>query len=100
MFKWLRRHRGGEDCWEHNDHCLSAGFPPFSGLEREAQDAGRSAMPSRLLESLRDEEKSVTTAMGLSRCAAHLPCSWFNTADGSCRYWEFRPLVCRPESDA
>lgn len=83
------------DCVGCNADCQIVGFPPFSNIERADQEAGTGKMPARLFDALTVEEQSVTSAMGLSRCVAHVPCLWYDPVEQRCRYHKWRPAYCR-----
>ena len=102
MLRWirnrLRARRTARDA--PTGPCLSIGFPPLGDTERHLQEVGRGEIPEHLYQALRAEEESVTTAMGLSRAAAHVPCLWYDPLENRCRYRAHRPLACRPETNA
>jgi uncharacterized protein len=76
--------------------CLSVGHPPFlleldDGIPRPIAGADSEADLRRLHSAPPAAQAAYLAHYG----TIHVPCSWLDELEGRCRFYEFRPDVCR-----
>jgi Fe-S-cluster containining protein len=84
------------NCDDCSACCEIVGHPPFlleldNGVPRPIEGADSHADYHRLLASPPDAQAAYVTNHG----AIDSPCTWLNAIDRRCRYYDFRPDICR-----
>lgn len=76
--------------------CSTCGHPPFSNEEiRRNKERDDPTMPLSIWNVVWAEVNAITSGMGLSRCAAKLPCSQWSEKTRRCAIHQYRPAMCR-----
>jgi Fe-S-cluster containining protein len=70
--------------------CQFCGEPPFSNIAECEK-----LLPPSLCGELLGYYNNIVETRILTRGMKNLPCMWLDVGSGICKYYEFRPEVCR-----